>query len=189
MHVSTHTLDEVWAAMTGYPSPTLEQVASGLATVPRWLGRTIVPFSVLQHSLAADRISGAERPEVRLAILMHDSEEMILGDIPSPAKTAEQAEVGEQIRRHIYQHALGSPYPTKTVLKQIEEADILTRHAEAHVLLPGNQRAYFPSPPSDAMTAVEDLCLRGRKDLVDEFIALVEELQKQPTVRALRARG
>jgi len=77
------------------PSPLdveLEDIAHGLARVARWNGQTVGPeiFSVAQHSLLVEAIAGHLEPELppdwRLAVLLHDAPEYVIGDIISPFK-------------------------------------------------------------------------------------------------------
>ncbi len=77
------------------PSPLdveLEDIAHGLARVARWNGQTEGPhiFSVAQHSLLVEAIAGHLSPEIparsRLAVLLHDAPEYVIGDIISPFK-------------------------------------------------------------------------------------------------------
>jgi 5'-nucleotidase len=77
------------------PSPLdveLEDIAHGLARVARWNGQTAGPhiFSVAQHSLLVEAIGGhlepALPPPARLALLLHDAPEYVIGDIISPFK-------------------------------------------------------------------------------------------------------
>ena len=77
------------------PSPLdieIEDIAHGLARVARWNGQTNGPqiFSVAQHSLLVERIAGMIDPGVparwRLALLLHDAAEYVIGDIISPFK-------------------------------------------------------------------------------------------------------
>jgi len=77
------------------PSPLdieLEDIAHGLARVARWNGQTegASIFSVAQHSLLVEAIAGEIEPGMasdwRLAILLHDAPEYVIGDIISPFK-------------------------------------------------------------------------------------------------------
>lgn len=77
------------------PSPLdveIEDIAHGLARVPRWNGQTAGDwaFSVAQHSLLVERIVGLTAPDLaprwRMAALLHDGPEFVIGDLISPFK-------------------------------------------------------------------------------------------------------
>ena len=79
------------------PSPLdieLEDIAHGLARVMRWNGQTRGPqgFSVAQHSLLVVRLCEHWRPgwpaAYRMAALMHDAPEYVIGDLISHFKAA-----------------------------------------------------------------------------------------------------
>jgi 5'-deoxynucleotidase YfbR-like HD superfamily hydrolase len=79
------------------PSPLdveIEDIAHGLARVARWNGQTsgALPFSVAQHSILVEGFCEALRPEWpakwRLAALLHDAPEFVIGDMISPFKAA-----------------------------------------------------------------------------------------------------
>ncbi|MGA2126138.1 MAG: HD family hydrolase [Xanthobacteraceae bacterium] len=77
------------------PSPLdieLEDIAHGLARVARWNGQTRGAhiFSVAQHTLLVEQMARrlAPNPErrLRLAVLLHDAPEYVIGDMISPFK-------------------------------------------------------------------------------------------------------
>src|SRR5215213_9810998 len=77
------------------PSPLdveLDDIAHGLARVARWNGQTVGGhiFSVAQHSLLVEAIASHIDPDMapawRLAVLLHDAPEYVIGDIISPFK-------------------------------------------------------------------------------------------------------
>jgi hypothetical protein len=79
------------------PSPLdieIEDIAHGLARVSRWNGQTIGdhPYSVAQHSLLVAEIARSIGPDWparwRLAALLHDAPEYVVGDLISPFKAA-----------------------------------------------------------------------------------------------------
>jgi 5'-deoxynucleotidase YfbR-like HD superfamily hydrolase len=79
------------------PSPMdieIEDVAHGLARVARWNGQTVGEhaFSVAQHSVVVEEIAAHVRPDLeprwRLAALLHDASEYVIGDMISPFKAA-----------------------------------------------------------------------------------------------------
>ena len=78
------------------PSPLdieIADIAHGLARVARWNGQTHGPeiFSVAQHSLLVEAVvaatAGGER-RWRMAALLHDAPEYVIGDLISPFKAA-----------------------------------------------------------------------------------------------------
>jgi 5'-deoxynucleotidase YfbR-like HD superfamily hydrolase len=79
------------------PSPLdieIEDIAHGLARVARWNGQTSGShaFSVAQHCVLVEHIVAELRPRaacaLRLAALLHDAAEYVIGDLISPFKAA-----------------------------------------------------------------------------------------------------
>jgi uncharacterized protein len=79
------------------PSPLdieVEDIAHGLARVARWNGQTDGEhaFSVAQHSVLVEEIAAELEPKLerrfRLAALIHDAPEYVIGDLISPFKAA-----------------------------------------------------------------------------------------------------
>ena len=74
----------------------IEDIAHGLARVARWNGQTLGPhaFSVAQHSLLVEAVISEGAPAdgagsvLRLAALLHDAPEYVIGDLISPFKAA-----------------------------------------------------------------------------------------------------
>jgi len=70
----------------------IEDIAHGLARVARWNGQTggAHIFSVAQHSLLVEALARARVPRLdrsrRLAVLLHDAPEYVIGDMISPFK-------------------------------------------------------------------------------------------------------
>ena len=90
------------------PSPLdieITDIAHGLARVARWNGQTEGPeiFSVAQHSLLVEAIFSAldaQAPrEAKLAALLHDAPEYVIGDMISPFKAVMGGEYKEVERR------------------------------------------------------------------------------------------
>jgi uncharacterized protein len=79
----------------------IEDIAHGLAFVARWNGQTRGdwPYSVAEHSLLVEEIFARRQPAVdarwRLAALLHDAPEYVIGDMISPVKSAVGAGYGE----------------------------------------------------------------------------------------------
>jgi 5'-deoxynucleotidase YfbR-like HD superfamily hydrolase len=79
------------------PSPLdieIEDIAHGLSRVARWNGQTSgeCGFSVAQHSVVVEALLVAADPPIdrrwRLAALLHDAPEYVIGDMISPFKGA-----------------------------------------------------------------------------------------------------
>ena len=79
------------------PSPfdiEIEDIAHGLARVARWNGQTYGDhaFSVAQHCMLVEDILAQLKPGIaqrwRLAALLHDAPEYVVGDLISPFKAA-----------------------------------------------------------------------------------------------------
>jgi 5'-deoxynucleotidase YfbR-like HD superfamily hydrolase len=77
------------------PSPLdieIEDIAHGLARVARWNGQTVGAhiFSVAQHTLLVEAVARTRAPRLdrtaRLAIMLHDAPEYVIGDMISPFK-------------------------------------------------------------------------------------------------------
>ena len=92
------------------PSPfdiEIEDIAHGLARVARWNGQTIGEhaFSVAQHSVVVEEIAAHIKPGLdpkwRLAALLHDASEYVIGDMisPKPASAACCANASISARR------------------------------------------------------------------------------------------
>jgi len=125
------------------PSPLdveLDDIAHGLARVARWNGQTVGGhiFSVAQHSLLVEAIAAHINPDMsrewRLAVLLHDSPEYVIGDIISPFKAVigdayKAIEAGLLGAIHLH---FGLPAQPSAVLKRfIKQADRQAAFLEA----------------------------------------------------------
>ena len=97
-----HSSSRVWQRMLSGrrldlldPSPLdieIADIAHGLARVARWNGQTSGAhiFSVAQHTLLVEAVMREQAPRVdasvRLAALLHDAPEYVIGDMISPFK-------------------------------------------------------------------------------------------------------
>ena len=79
------------------PSPMdieIVDIAHGLARVARWNGQTTgtYGYSVAQHSVVVERLVQSNAPQLdqkwRLACLLHDAPEYVIGDMITPFKAA-----------------------------------------------------------------------------------------------------
>ncbi len=121
----------------------IEDIAHGLARVARWNGQTIGAhtFSVAHHSLLVEDIASTLNPEFghaeKLAALLHDAPEYVIGDLISPFKAAigldykafELRLLGAIHKRFGLPEALGP-----NLKKTIKAADGIAAYFEATVL-------------------------------------------------------
>ena len=79
------------------PSPMdieIEDIAHGLSFVARWNGQTFgeFPYSVAEHSVFVEKLFNKINPKIdtkwRLAALLHDAPEYVIGDMISPVKSS-----------------------------------------------------------------------------------------------------
>jgi 5'-nucleotidase len=96
------------------PSPLdveIDDIAHGLARVARWNGQTAGKhaFSVAQHTVLVDDIAVVVAPGIgahgRLAVMLHDAPEYVIGDLITPFKSllgGEYVAVEERLRRAIH---------------------------------------------------------------------------------------
>jgi 5'-deoxynucleotidase YfbR-like HD superfamily hydrolase len=128
------------------PSPLdveIEDIAHGLARVARWNGQThgAHAFSVAQHSVIVEQLVSefypAMDPKWRLAALLHDSSEYVIGDMISPFKAAlgfDYKDFEGRLMEAVHlRFGLPAELPTR-VEKQIKRADKASAFFEATVL-------------------------------------------------------
>ncbi len=118
----------------------IEDIAHGLARVARWNGQTIGDhaYSVAQHALLVEDITAASAPDWpvawRLAALLHDAPEYVVGDLISPFKAAIGLDYKAFENRLLAAiHArFGLPYPVPdAVTRAIKTADRIAAYYEA----------------------------------------------------------
>jgi 5'-deoxynucleotidase YfbR-like HD superfamily hydrolase len=128
------------------PSPLdieISDIAHGLARVARWNGQTAGDhaFSVAQHSLLVEEIFRLQTPdsttEQRLAALLHDAAEYVIGDMISPFKSAvggDYKAVETRLQRAIHMRFALPPDMGETLRRAIKRADQVAAYFEATVL-------------------------------------------------------
>jgi 5'-deoxynucleotidase YfbR-like HD superfamily hydrolase len=118
----------------------IEDIAHGLAFVARWNGQTKGDFaySVAEHSLLVETIFGRIVPAApakwRLAALLHDAPEYVIGDMISPVKAAvgpSYTALDERLEAAVHiRFGLPAKVPV-AVKKQIKRADRVSAWMEA----------------------------------------------------------
>ncbi|UWQ14337.1 HD family hydrolase [Aliiroseovarius sp. M344] len=118
----------------------IEDIAHGLAFVARWNGQTHgdFPYSVAEHSLLVEALYSRMNPKApvkwRLAALLHDAPEYVIGDMISPVKSAVGPAYGELDDRLMTAIHLKFGLPAKlpeTIKKAIKKADRVSAWLEA----------------------------------------------------------
>ena len=154
------------------PSPLdieIEDIAHGLARVARWNGQTVGDhaFSVAQHSLVVEDLAAHFQPGLeprwRMAALLHDAAEYVIGDMISPFKAAlglDYKVFEDRLERAIHIR-FGLPPKTPAEIKAlIKRADRACAYYEA-VRLAGFTEAeaerFFGGPPKGYAPHLEPL--------------------------------
>jgi 5'-deoxynucleotidase YfbR-like HD superfamily hydrolase len=125
------------------PSPLdieIDDIAHGLARVARWNGQTkgSHAFSVAQHCLLVEHIVHELKPKaarpLRLAALLHDAAEYVIGDLISPFKTAvgiDYKAFENRLARAIHIRFGMKPQSTAEESAVIKRADRISAYFEA----------------------------------------------------------
>src|SRR4051812_30077525 len=152
------------------PSPMdieIEDIAHGLARVARWNGQTIGEhaFSVAQHSVVVEEIVAHLEPRIeprwRLAALLHDASEYVIGDMISPFKAAlgvdyrtfeERLEGAIHIRFGL---PAKSPAAVKALIKRADRACAYFEATQLAGFEAAEARVLFGAPPENYGLVIE----------------------------------
>lgn len=177
------------------PSPLdieIEDIAHGLARVARWNGQTVGrhALSVAQHSVLVEEISATLNPtweaKYRLAALLHDAAEYVVGDLISPFKAAigfdyKSFELNLMQAIHLRFGLPGHLPPD--IEKQIKQADQVAAFFEATRLAgfaPIEARQFFGSPdviPASLANQLLQLAPKPTENAQHEFLSRFRKLQ------------
>lgn len=168
----------------------IEDIAHGLSFVARWNGQTHgdFPYSVAEHSLLVERLFTRLYPKAtakdRLAALLHDAPEYVIGDMISPVKNAvgpgyEALDARLTAAIHI---RFGLPAKLPTALKkQIKAADNISAWMEATQIagFSTTEAKKIFKEPDPKITAGLDITLRAPKEVRQDYVDLVNSLLQQ----------
>jgi hypothetical protein len=144
------------------PSPLdieIADIAHGLARVARWNGQTkgAHAFSVAQHSVLVERLVAELNPrltrEARLAALLHDAPEYVVGDLISPFKAAigiDYKALEERLQAAIHlRFGLPATVPAslKTLLKRADHLSAFHEATQLAGFAEAEGRRLFGAPP------------------------------------------
>jgi 5'-deoxynucleotidase YfbR-like HD superfamily hydrolase len=152
------------------PSPMdieIEDIAHGLARVARWNGQTVGEhaFSVAQHSVVVEEIVAHIQPDVeprwRLAALLHDASEYVIGDMISPFKAAlgmdyktfeDRLETAIHVRFGL---PAKTPAPIKKLIKQADRACAFFEATQLAGFSAAESLDFFGPPPPGYLLKIE----------------------------------
>lgn len=170
----------------------IEDIAHGLAFVARWNGQTRgdYAYSVAEHSLLVETIFGRINPKApvkwRLAALLHDAPEYVIGDMISPVKAAVGPGYGvldDRLMAAIHlRFGLPAALPV-SVKKQIKKADKISAWMEA-IQIAGfseTEASKFFGAPDPALMHDLKIVLRPpvetRHAFTDRHASLLKEMK------------
>ena len=172
------------------PSPfdiEIEDIAHGLARVARWNGQTLGAhaFSVAQHSCIVEEIAAHIRPDLeprwRLAALLHDASEYVIGDMISPFKSAlgVNYKAFEARLEHAIHVRFGlppkSPVAIKTLIKKADRACAFFEATQLAGFGRAESLKLFGSPPTGYELLIDPLPAPVAQELyLDRFRVLGE---------------
>jgi hypothetical protein len=165
----------------------IEDIAHGLAFVARWNGQTRGdwPYSVAEHSLLVEEIFTRANTDVavkwRLAALLHDAPEYVIGDMISPVKSAVGPGYGAMDERLTAAVHLRFGLPAilpQPIKKAIKAADKISAWLEA-VRIAGFEEAeadkLFGRPAPDLIHRLE-IRLRPPAEVRADYVSTVARL-------------
>ncbi|MET0544891.1 MAG: HD family hydrolase, partial [Caulobacterales bacterium] len=170
------------------PSPfdiEIDDIAHGIARVARWNGQTIGEhsFSVAQHCMVVEETAALIDPQLaarwRLAALLHDAAEYVVGDMISPFKAAISGDykiIEDRLTQAVHLRFGLPPILPAQVTALIKKADKACAYFEA-VQLAGFSRAdarkHIGAPPMDIEMVLEPM---PAKQAQAAFLARFNEL-------------
>ena len=175
------------------PSPMdieIEDIAHGLSFVARWNGQTFgkFPYSVAEHSVFVEKLLYKINPKIdtkwRLAALLHDAPEYVIGDMISPVKSSVgkgYEEMDERLTAAINQK-FGLPSKIPDVIKkQIKRADTTSAWLEAVQIAGFSEKEANTLFGKPILSDLKNLTLSPHEpnQVKNQFLKLFNELMEQ----------
>lgn len=175
------------------PSPLdieISDIAHGLARVARWNGQTHGEhaFSVAQHSVLVEAIFRVqypeEGPEGRLAALLHDGPEYVIGDMISPFKSVMGGDyklIENRLEAAIHLRFGLRAHPSRELKAKIKRADSVAAFFEATELAGfglGEAHQFFGHPRGITKDGLELLPLPASQ-AQSVFLARFQEIEAE----------
>jgi len=174
------------------PSPLdieISDIAHGLARVARWNGQTggDHAFSVAQHSILVEEIFCElvqdASPDARLACLLHDAPEYVIGDMISPFKAVVGGgykAVEDRLQRAIHLRFSLPAQRTEKLTRDIKRADQMAAYFEATVLagFSAAEATRFFGRPRGISADRFDLASRPAKSAQAAFLKSFARIEK-----------
>ncbi len=165
----------------------IEDIAHGLAFVARWNGQTLGdwPYSVAEHSLLVEALYARANPNApakwKLAALLHDAPEYVIGDMISPVKAAvgpSYKELDDRLTAAVHiRFGLPAQVP-RAIKKAIKRADRVSAWLEATQIagFSVSESNRFFGTPDPALIEGMNIRLRPPLEVRRDFVARHEAL-------------
>ena len=169
----------------------IEDIAHGLAFVARWNGQTKgdFPYSVAEHSLLVEQLYSRLVPNApakwKLAALLHDAPEYVIGDMISPVKASVgpgYSALDDRLTQAIHlRFGLPAEVP-KTVKAKIKRADKISAWLEATQIAGFDEteaNRFFGRPDMSLIKGLSIVLrqpIEARRDYVDRHNVLLAEM-------------
>lgn len=178
----TYTGQSIWPPDSPHYDPDavpdIDAIAVGLGRQVRWAGSTIETYTVLPHSFVVSQIVD---PRYRVAALLHDAHESIVGDTPSNWKTDAQRELEAHLDALIFAE-FDVVYDERARVA-VKLADLAALAAEAHVLGREDAEHWWPQ---HRFGALENRALAATERMLDRGVVELWMFQPDMAMQAMR---
>lgn len=165
---------------------TADIIGTALSHIPRYNGRTAVPWSVAAHSLVVEQLCP---PDLKAWGLLHDAHEVFIGDITTPAvelicleaasETVVQIAIERAKNRLDFSIARAWGCTNRSQSLALKQADWIALQAEMAVFFGQPFAGLTPDErrlADQALTMIEHLPRLRARDARNAWIARAEEL-------------